>query len=137
MSLLQALQDIQTIVQQTAEAIAAALQIEVEIADSKMLRVAGTGRYREGCGQELEGVIYRHVLNTGRSVVIDEPGQHELCYPCNFRTQCSETAEVVVPILLSNERLGVIGLIGLTRCKQSGCCRNKNRCCSFWKKWLI
>ena len=112
MSLLQALQDIQTIVQQTAEAIAAALQIEVEIADSKMLRVAGTGRYREGCGQELEGVIYRHVLNTGRSVVIDEPGQHELCYPCNFRTQCSETAEVVVPILLSNERLGVIGLIG-------------------------
>ena len=40
-SLLQALQDIQTIVQQTAEAIAAALQIEVEIADSKMLSPVG------------------------------------------------------------------------------------------------
>ena len=99
-------------VQQTAEAIAAALQIEVEIADRNMIRVAGTGRYADSLGQQLEGLVYRHVLATAQPVVIDSPGSHELCRPCRFWGGCPETAEVVVPIVVEQETLGVIGLVG-------------------------
>jgi transcriptional regulator with PAS, ATPase and Fis domain len=106
------LREIQETVQQTAEAIAEALQIEVEIADENLIRVAGTGRYKEGCSQKLEGFVYSHVVETGQSVVIDQPGQHPLCRPCSLWGKCSETAEVVVPIRLEDKTLGVIGLIG-------------------------
>lgn len=107
-----ALREIQPTVQQTADAIAAALQIEVEITDHSMVRIAGTGRYKDSCGQHVEGFVYRHVLNTGQPVVIDRPGAHELCRPCGLWGRCSETAEVVVPICIDSEAIGVIGLVG-------------------------
>ncbi|MZP30045.1 GAF domain-containing protein [Heliobacterium undosum] len=107
------LRDIEETVQQTAEAIAEALMIEVEIADPDLVRVAGTGRYREGRGRVLEdGFVYRHILRTGEAVIIDQPGHHELCQPCLRRGDCSETAEVAVPIKVNDETIGVIGLIG-------------------------
>ena len=109
---MQSLYEIQTAVQQTAEAIAAALQIEVEIADHNMVPIAGTGRYKDGCGRKQTDFIYRHVLTTGQPLVIDQPGQHELCRPCSLWGSCLETVKVVVPIRLGEETLGVIGLIG-------------------------
>ncbi|MZP42374.1 AAA family ATPase [Heliobacterium gestii] len=87
--------------------------IEVEIADPALVRIAGTGRYRDGVGRVLEdGFVYRHILRTGDAVIIDRPGNHELCRPCARRGSCSETAEVAVPIKIGEETIGVIGLIG-------------------------
>lgn len=73
------LSDIKSTVQQTADAIAAALKIEVEIADVDLIRVAGTGKYKSRCGCPMDdGFVYRHVMTTGAftgaSVIIDNPG---------------------------------------------------------------
>ncbi|MBC9785123.1 sigma 54-interacting transcriptional regulator [Heliobacterium chlorum] len=107
------LRDIKETVQQTAEAIAEALLIEVEIADRELVRVAGTGRYKEGRGRVLkDGFVYGHILRTGQPVIIDKPGHHELCQPCLSRGNCSEKAEVAVPIRIEGDTVGVIGLIG-------------------------
>ncbi|WP_425058903.1 hypothetical protein SCACP_35510 [Sporomusa carbonis] len=107
-----ALQDIRDTVQKTADAIAEVLKIEVEIADSNLVRIAGTGQYRDQCGQiMLDGFVYQHVLQTGSTVVIENPGYHELCQPCPKRGNCFENAEMASPILLQGKPVGVIGLI--------------------------
>lgn len=106
------LQEIQHTVQRTAEAIADVLKIEVEIADSNLVRIAGTGQYKEQCGSVmLDGFVYQHVLTTGNTVVIENPGYHELCQPCPRRANCFESGEMASPILLHNKPVGVIGLV--------------------------
>ncbi|WP_378955497.1 helix-turn-helix domain-containing protein [Pelosinus sp. sgz500959] len=107
-----ALHEIQSTVQKTAEAISDVLKIEVEIADVNLVRVAGTGQYKEQCGHVmLDGFVYRHVLNTGNTVVIENPGYHDLCHPCPRRGQCFESAEMASPIMLEGKPVGVIGLV--------------------------
>lgn len=106
------LEEIQQTVQRTAEAISDVLKIEVEIADSNLVRVAGTGHYKEQCGHVmLDGFVYQHVLTTGHAVVIENPGYHELCQPCPRKGNCSEIAEMASPILLHDKPVGVIGLV--------------------------
>jgi len=106
------LQEIQHTVQRTAQAISDVLKIEVEIADNNLVRVAGTGHYKEQCGSVmLDGFVYQHVLATGNNVVIENPGYHELCQPCPRKGNCFENAEMASPILLNNKPVGVIGLI--------------------------
>lgn len=110
------LQDIRDTVQKTAEAIADVLKIDVEIADAQLIRVAGTGKYREGRGSVmLDGFVYRHVLETGETVLIKNPGNHELCQPCPRQGNCFEDAEMAAPILVQGEPVGVIGLISFER----------------------
>jgi len=106
------LQDIQQTVQRTAEAISDVLKIEVEIADNQLVRVAGTGHYKEQCGHVmLDGFVYQHVLTTGDTVVIENPGYHELCQPCPRNGNCFENAEMASPILSQGKVVGVIGLV--------------------------
>ncbi len=106
------LSDIKSTVQQTADAIAAALKIEVEIADADLIRVAGTGKYKSRCGGPMDdGFVFRHVMSTGASVIIDNPGFNELCQPCPRSGKCQESAEVAIPIRVGDEIIGVIGLV--------------------------
>ncbi|MBP2657818.1 MAG: transcriptional regulator containing AAA-type ATPase, and DNA-binding domain [Firmicutes bacterium] len=106
------LQEIEHTVQRTAEAISDVLKIEVEIADSNLVRVAGTGHYKDQCGSVmLDGFVYQHVLNTGNTILIENPGYHELCQPCPRKENCFENAEMATPILAQGRVVGVIGLI--------------------------
>ena len=106
------LNDIKTTVQQTADAIAAALKIEVEIADADLIRVAGTGKYKSRSGSPMnDGFVYRHVMKTGDAVIIDNPGYNGLCQPCPCRGNCLELAEVAIPIRVEDKIIGVIGLV--------------------------
>ncbi|MDI6812830.1 MAG: sigma 54-interacting transcriptional regulator [Desulfitobacteriaceae bacterium] len=104
--------DVESTVQQTADAIAAALKIEVEIADADLIRVAGTGKYRDLCGYAMDdGFVYQHVLRTGVPVIIDNPGFNALCQPCTGRGHCLEYSEVALPIRAEQQIIGIIGLV--------------------------
>ncbi|HWQ40570.1 MAG TPA: sigma 54-interacting transcriptional regulator [Desulfosporosinus sp.] len=102
--------------QQIAEAIATVVKIDIEIADHKLIRIAGTGRYHKGVGQSMDrqGYVYQEVLRTGHQFVIETPGQHPLCAPCKARGNCSEKYEVVSPINVDGKAVGAIGLICFT-----------------------
>lgn len=84
----------------------------MEIADEKLVRVAGTGQCRERCGQIMdEGFIYQHVLISGEAIIIEHPGFHPLCEPCQHYQNCLENAEVAMPIKVAEKIIGIIGLI--------------------------
>lgn len=106
------LQQIQPVVQKTAQAIAEVVGVEVEVADGQCVRIAGTGAYSQNVGQLIQGnFIYKHVIATQQLIVIDQPGQHPLCRDCAYYLQCPECAEIAMPVMLRGQIIGVIGLV--------------------------
>ncbi|MDR3540229.1 MAG: sigma 54-interacting transcriptional regulator [Desulfosporosinus sp.] len=129
------LNDIKITVQQTADAIAAALKIEVEIADADLIRVAGTGKYKSRCGYPMDnGFVYQYVLSSGATVIIDNPGFNELCQPCPCQGKCQEYAEVAIPIRAENLIIGVIGLVSFNEEQTKRLIDNKQSLLLFLEK---
>lgn len=130
------LMDIQNYAQQIAEAIAAVLGIDVEIADKKLVRVAGTGIYRDNVGRSMEwqGFIYREVMRLGHEVVIDNPGKNELCQFCEQKDDCPEKYEIVYPINVDSSSVGVIGLLCFDEEKAKIVNQNKDSYLAFLGK---
>ena len=106
---------IQPYVQSYAEVISRITGIDVEIMDDRMVRVAGTGIYAEGVGQSLvRGEIYKEVLRSGRTVVVENPREHTLCLRCKERDHCRELFSLSTPIAEDGTAYGVIGLVCFT-----------------------
>ncbi len=98
--------------QQVAEAIASALQVEVEIIDTELVRVAGTGKVRNDVGSRLlRGLVNKHVMQSGQPVFINEPGFHTICLSCPLTGSCFYKASMVYPILANREVIGTVSLI--------------------------
>ncbi|GED69109.1 ATPase AAA [Brevibacillus reuszeri] len=107
------LREIQESVQQIAWAVASVLRVEVEIADTDLMRIAGTGRTQAGVLHTMAGQdhVYRSSLFAGQPVVITRPGEDERCRPCAHFGNCAETGEICCPIMLDGQKVGVIGLL--------------------------
>ncbi|MBU5484249.1 sigma 54-interacting transcriptional regulator [Clostridium sp. MSJ-11] len=105
---------IQDIVQEYAEVIAQVSGVDVEVVDEKLYRVAGTGLYAGGVNQDMsfEGYVYKHILDTGETKVIYNPGEDILCFNCPNCSNCKETIEISMPIKVDEEIIGIIGLVG-------------------------
>ena len=99
-------------VQQVAEAIASVLTVEVTIADERLRRIAGTGRYEGRIGGRLvKNSAFAAVLREGRGFIIANPREHAVCNTCEGKQSCEERAEVCCPIMLDGKVIGVIALI--------------------------
>ncbi|KUO49989.1 MAG: transcriptional regulator [Desulfitibacter sp. BRH_c19] len=97
--------------QKVAEAIATVLNVEVEIVDEDLVRVAGTGRVKENIGSRmLRGLVNKKVLETGQYLYISSPGHHEICKKCTLAGGCFYKAYIVYPIKVKGEVIGNISL---------------------------
>lgn len=107
------LQEIQIAVIQYAKILAHVIKVDVEIVDANLYRIAGTGMYNTRINEDMsrEGFVYKQVLNTGKTQVIEEPGKHEFCVICPKQGCCDEKLEICTPIKLEDSIIGVIGLI--------------------------
>lgn len=107
------LQEIQEAVIQYAKVISHVIKVDVEIVDTRLFRIAGTGRYNNHLNEDMsnEGFVYKQVLATGETQFIEEPGKHQLCTLCPRYECCDEQMELCTPIKSKNEIIGVIGLI--------------------------
>ncbi len=98
--------------QKIAEAIATVLKVEVEIIDTDLVRVAGTGIVRNDVGSRLlRGLVNKHVLQTGSHIFISEAGFHPICLSCPLTGRCFYRASIVYPITANTEVIGTISLI--------------------------
>lgn len=107
------LKDIQDSVIKYANVISQILQVEVEIVDDNLTRIAGTGIYKDKIDIDIseEGYVYKKVMKSGKFQIIYEPGKDKLCIPCPKREFCGEKLEMSTPIKLNEKTIGVIGLI--------------------------
>lgn len=110
------LKEIQDTVVKYAEIIAKVTKVDVEIVDTDLVRIAGTGFYRKGLNESMagEGFVYKTAISTGKSQVVQQPGQDCLCVRCPQQLICVEKFEMCTPIRLEQETIGVIGLICFT-----------------------
>ncbi|WFD12287.1 sigma-54 interaction domain-containing protein [Tepidibacter hydrothermalis] len=107
------LKKIQATVIKYANAISTIINVDVEIVDNNLYRIAGTGIYKDKINQDMsnEGSIYQHVLKTGESYIIKNPKKHKFCQGCTDKLSCIETMLICEPIKSNEEIIGVIGLV--------------------------
>ena len=114
------LMQIQSLVQEVAEAISAALEIEVEIVDDRLTVVAGSGIYKGRVGEKLEfgqlegDFLYARILRTGEAHIVKNPRQDPRYDPSSLEGTTKELGEICSPIKLGDEIIGIIGLSSLT-----------------------
>lgn len=108
--------NIQDTVTKYAEVLSKVLKVDIEIVDSKLVRIAGTGMYGSKINENMgeEGYVYKKVIDSGKRHLIYEPGQEEICKNCYKYKNCEETFEVSMPIKIDKEVIGVIGLVCFT-----------------------
>lgn len=96
-----------------ADTISKILKVDVEIADSNLIRVAGTGKYGQliNMSIEREGNVYRNSMQNRRPLVVETPGKNEICMECSNSGRCGEKFEACMPIRSGDEIIGVIGLV--------------------------
>ncbi|EES1757391.1 sigma-54-dependent transcriptional regulator [Escherichia coli] len=114
------LMQIQPTIQRFARMLASVLQLEVEIVDENLCRVAGTGAYGKFLGRQLSGnsCLLRHVLETKTEKVVTQSRFDPLCEGCDSKENCREKAFLGTPVILQDRCVGVISLIAVTHEQQ-------------------
>ena len=114
------LMQIQPTIQRFARMLASVLQLEVEIVDENLCRVAGTGAYGKFLGRQLSGNsrLLRHDLETKTEKVVTQSRFDPLCEGCDSKENCREKAFLGTPVILQDRCVGVISLIAVTHEQQ-------------------
>ena len=114
------LMQIQPTIQRFARMLASVLQLEVEIVDENLCRVAGTGAYGKFLGRQLSGNsrLLRHVLETKTEKVVTQSRFDPLCEGCDNKDNCREKAFLGTPVILQDRCVGVISLFAVTHEQQ-------------------
>ena len=96
------------------------LQLEVEIVDSALYRVAGTGMFSKQLGQKLDtnSRLLRYIIETKREKVVTHSRFDPLCKDCNNKEKCEEKAFLGTPVIYHDQCVGVISLVAMTREQQ-------------------
>jgi transcriptional regulator with PAS, ATPase and Fis domain len=104
--------------QKCAETISGVLNVEVTIIDYNLIRIAGTGGYKNTIGQQLHDRTYTsRVVKSGKGCITGSPESKNVCINCSNRSDCPEKDKekgmISVPIIDSGKVLGAISLICL------------------------
>lgn len=109
------LNELQSELQEIAEAIMSVTSLDVTIVDPLLKRIAGTGKYYEKVGRYApKKSVFEKCINTGKLYIITEPRNCSECAECETRLNCQEEAEVCYPIESDRGIEGVIGMIAFT-----------------------
>lgn len=88
--------EIQETVMKYADIMSKVAQVEVEVVDENLFRVAGTGIFEQHVNEDMaqEGYVYEHLLRTGNVEIIYNPGKERLCQKCPKMDICNEEIEI-------------------------------------------
>lgn len=98
--------------QDIAETIKAVVGIDITIMDKDLLRVAGTGKFKNEIGMYgPKNSVFEKCLKEGEPYFIENPRSCIECTICEAKGRCDEKAEVCFPIIIDDRVEGVIGMI--------------------------
>jgi len=109
-----------------ADILSQILSVDVEIMDNEMVRVAATGKLKNKTGRDMtpEAGVYQTTMKTGEVLVIETPGEHELCRNCPKKLSCKEKFEMSIPIVTRGDVIGVIGFVCHTQQQKNHILKN-------------
>lgn len=109
------------------------LKVDVVIADLNLVRIAGTGKYKEKNNLNMldEGRIAKLVIETGTKKIIENPRENEACIDCPERLSCVETFDVNAPIKLNEKVIGIIAFVCTTEVQKNHILENYNTFINF------
>ncbi|MGF6376985.1 transcriptional regulator with PAS, ATPase and Fis domain [Clostridiales Family XIII bacterium PM5-7] len=108
------LQQMEAEVQHLSQAISDALNVEIEIIDNQWAVVGTTSYSLETYPMEwssFNAKITRHVFDTKRPLILEDPGVNPLCEGCSEQNHCFYKAGLYYPIMLSSQCHGVVSLV--------------------------
>lgn len=107
------LKPFQNYLEKHTKIISSILNIDIEIVDDKLIRLNGSGIYKNKVNESVisGGNIYSQVLETGREVVVLDIESNSICNRCNNIQKCLNKVIIAVPIKYKGQTLGVIGAI--------------------------
>lgn len=98
--------------QEIAETVNAVIGIDITIMDKDLLRIAGTGRFKEKVGfYGPRNSVFEKCVLTGQPYFIENPRICDDCIVCDAKDLCDEKAEVCFPIIIDEKVEAVIGMI--------------------------
>ncbi len=126
-------------IQKSAEMISEIIEIDVEVMDSELNRIAGTGSLKTKIGINManESHIYKKILIDGKSRIIFNPRENKECSDCSQLKFCNEKFEVSMPIIVKKRIIGVIGLICFTENQKVHFIKNQESFITFLKQFSI
>lgn len=135
------LREISGSVTQVAEAISIAIGVEVEIVDTDLTILGGTGIYASMIGKQEEGgqldsnYLYARVLRSGVTESIED-AKRESDYDemGTGQTHFGELAEICTPIKIGEKIIGIIGLIAFTEAQKAILLDKKRSMVTFVEK---
>jgi len=114
------LMQVQPTIQKFARMLSSVLQLEVEIVDSALYRVAGTGTFNKSLGQKLStnSRLLSYIIETKKEKVVTHSRFDPLCKGCSTKDKCDEKAFIGTPVIYQDQCVGVVSLVALTREQQ-------------------
>lgn len=116
--------DIQRDVQQISEVISEALGVETEIIDENMAVIGSTSYNAQDYSAVWDGStpwdntnsqISKHIFETRRPLILEDPGENPLCRNCTEKNQCYYKAGLYYPILHEGHCRGIISLVAFNQ----------------------
>ena len=99
-------------VQEVADAIASVLNINVDIIDYRLIRIAASGYYAKRIGQAMRyGTISRYVLRTKELYCVTTPADDPVCKEClgyTGKNNCLHNVCISAPIVFNEEAIGTM-----------------------------
>lgn len=124
-------------VQEVADAIASVLNINVDIIDHRLVRIAASGYYAGKIGLAMRyGTISRHVLQTKMLYCVTTPADDPVCKACpgyTGKNNCLHNACISAPIVFNDEAIGTINLLSWTN-EQTSYIQDKKEVLSVFLK---
>ncbi|MCC8108007.1 MAG: sigma 54-interacting transcriptional regulator [Planctomycetes bacterium] len=103
-------------VKDLAYVVSTVTEIDIEVVDRNLVRIAGTGIYADSVGDSINqaGALYTHALATAEPLYVDNPKENPLCFQCPNLDHCQEKLTLCSPIVADGDILGIIGLVCFT-----------------------
>lgn len=107
------LMQLQPTIQKFTKMLSSVLQLDAEVVDANLIRIAGTGPYSRCLGERPHSGsrIFNHILHTHKEQAVVTSQIDPLCEGCSNKADCRETAFLGVPIMIEDKCIGVLSVV--------------------------
>lgn len=98
--------------QDTCEIVSGLFNVVITIVDKEFIRIAGTDRYKGEIGRQAANPnVFKKVMENDRTIIINSPGNEEICGGCVNKNNCPEKAAIYTPLEVKGEIIGGLGIM--------------------------